>query len=100
MSETIKEGAFVVPLTDTSRHNNWNGWVLKQRHDNCYVCPQVDPNTGSKANTWFGCGFDLPNSWRYATLAEAAEYERNGGPVRANRDYATINVAVTNYEIY
>jgi hypothetical protein len=100
MSETIKKGAYVVPLTDTSKRNNWNGWVLKQRHDNRYICPQFDPNTGSKANKWTGFGFDLPNSWRYATVAEAAEYKRNGGPVQANRYNATSNVAVTNYEIY
>lgn len=100
MSQEIKKGAYVVPLTDTSNTNNWNNWVLKQRQDSEYVEPYYDPNTGGKGNTWSGYGFDLPNAWRYATDAEAAEYEQKGKPVKAHANVATSNVAVTNYEIY
>ena len=94
MSNTIQKGEYIVPLTDRSETNNWNGWVLQQRITDNYVRPKYCPNTGQSTSGWsdsheFSEGVD----WRYATPQEIEAYDKNDGPVKVD------NTIIT-YEIY
>jgi hypothetical protein len=98
MQKEFKKGEYIVPLMDSSQQNNWNGWVLKQRCDDHYVKPEIDPNTWELENSWTSSSFKEGIDWRYATSIEINEYNMGNVPCKAKE--VSVDISNSYYEIY
>lgn len=75
----FKKGDYIVQLAINSSESFIYGHCYKQRADHYYLLPCFDSNNRID-NGWTYIDFNKPETWRYATSEEIAEYNRLGKP--------------------